>query len=143
MNMIETKCKAPKSVYYQVKGGYKGFSEALNRVLKGQSFVDTDEGKVDTKNDDGWMPFLNASWLKENKYSENQQAEPFTMFESKEMVVIVPRYKIEILYKVALGLKRSFNFLILCLILALVTGIIVWLLVSTFCQDFFSYLTIS
>ena len=130
MDTMETKCKQPESVYYQVKGGYKGFTEALHSVVRGQKFVDTDKGKIDTKNDDGWMPFLNVSWLKANKHSENITGEPFTFSVSKEMVVIVPRYKIEIMYKIANGFIRSFNFVILCLILTLVTGIIIWLLVS-------------
>ena len=137
INMMETKCKGPKSAYYRVNGGYKGFSEALSSVLDGKKIVETDKGNVDTNYDDAWIPFLNVSWLKEYQHSKNSTLDIHTYFVSKEMVVIVPRYKIEILYKIAVGLKRSFNFLILCLILAILTGIIIWFLVSILLSPYF------
>ena len=39
INMMETKCKGPKSAYYRVNGGYKGFSEALSSVLDGKKIA--------------------------------------------------------------------------------------------------------
>ena len=118
--MFERFCDNHKSEFYHVKGGYKGFMEALYR----QTYVETDKGNLSINVNDTWIPFINSS----------EQSTPFnsvvTYFTSKEMVVIVPRYKIEIMYKISLGLLRSVNFVVLCLILAFLAGIVVWFLVS-------------
>ena len=117
----ESFCFQPRSEFYQVKGGLKGFIEALHR----QSYVETDKGNISTHFSDAWIPLLNSSFY-------NSSAHPSAYFLSNEMVVIVPRYKIDILYKIGLGLLRSVNFVVLCLALALLAGIIVWLLVSLY-----------
>ena len=127
IDMWERFCANPKSRFYKVKGGYKGFGEALQSVMKGQSFVDTDLGNITTRHDDAWLPLLNVS-LKE-EYKEIKQ--PYTFFVSKELVVMIPRYKIEILHKINLGVNRSLNFVVSCVALALVAGMIVWFLVSS------------
>ena len=120
--MFEKFCGNHKSEFYQVKGGYKGFMEALYR----QTYVETDKGNVSVKLNDTWIPFINSS----------EQSPPFDYLEtystSKEMVIIVPRNKIEIMYKISLGLLRSVNFVVLCFILALLTGIVIWFIVSFF-----------
>ena len=108
------------SEFYRVKGGYKGFVRALNR----QTYVETDKGNITTNFTDSWVPFMNSS-------EENLSLHFLkTMSTSNEMVVVVPRYKIEILYKIGLGLLRSGNFVVICLILALLAGITVWFIVS-------------
>ena len=108
------------SDFHQVKGGYKEFAKSLYR----QTYVETDNGTISTSQNDSWIPFLNAS----------EQSARFnyltTLSTSKEMVVVVPRYKIEILHKIGVGLLRSRNFVALCFILALMAGIIVWFIVS-------------
>ena len=119
---FEKLCNVPKSEFFQVKGGYKDFVEVLYR----QTYVETDKGNVTVNTTDFWVPFLNAS----------EQSPPFdqmsTYFTSKGMVVIVPRYKIEILFKISRGLLRSVNIVVLCFILALLAGIIIWFIVSCY-----------
>ena len=116
----ENMCFQPKSEFYQVKGGYKGFIEALDR----QSYVETNKGNISTHFSDAWIPLLNSTFY-------DSSAHPMTYFTSNEMVVIVPQYKIGILYKIGLvGLLRAINFVVLCLTLALLAGILVWFLVS-------------
>ena len=96
-------------------------------MVDGQTFVETDKGIINTNPDDAWLPLLNVT-MKEG-YKEIKQ--PYTFFVSKELVVIIPRYKIEILHKIALGINRSVNFVLSCVLLALVAGMIVWFLVSS------------
>ena len=125
--MYEKICNNHKSEFFQVKGGYKGFIKALYR----QTYVETDKGNISTHANDTWIPFLNST----------EQSDPFdylvSYFTSKEMVVIMPRYRIEILYKISLGLLRSVNFAMLCFILALLAGIIIWFIVSCFVSIFY------
>ena len=119
----EALCNGARAEFYRVKGGYKGFMEALNK----QTDVETDKGIISRNLNDTWLPYLNASvpsfFLS-------------TYYTTQEMVIIVPRYKIEILHKIGLGLLRSGNFVVLCVILAFLAGIFVWFIVSFLLKKF-------
>ena len=115
---FEALCNDPKAEFYRVKGGYKGFMEALIK----KTDVETDEGVFNRHPYDIWLPYLNSS--------AQPPFFPSTYYTTQEMVVIIPRYKIEILHKVGLGLLRSGNFVVLVLILAFPAGILIWFIVS-------------
>ena len=116
---FEKLCNDPKAEYYRVKGGYKEFMEAVNK----KTDVETDRGIISRHPNDTWLPYLNSSALEPSFF-------PSTYYTTQEMVVIIPRYKIEILHKIGLGLLRSGNFVVLCVILAFLAGILIWFIVS-------------
>ena len=116
--VISQLCNQRLKNFHQVQGGYLGFMKALKR----NSYVLTDKGNVSVTKTDMWIPFMEPGLIKD--------ANKFTFFESKEMVVIVPRYKIEIIYKIVLGVMRSLNFIGMCLIVASIAGVIIWFIVS-------------
>ena len=116
-------CNFPPMKFYHVEGGYKEWMEALVR----NTVVLTDHGRVDISNRDMWVPFMEPREVRGGK--------TITFFEPKQMVVIVPRYKIEIMYKILLGVRRSFNFLAVCLIMAFIAGALIWFIVSMICLN--------